>query len=156
MRGTKTATSDAMTPIVERCGMASYLREAEPHLPIKWKHMSKRLPDRCAEAGIEPLPPNGLRRTVATRLIESGVDAYTVAKITRHATLGMLKHVYDRSNTAATHELIHGPPRSSARGRTTKNGTRDKEKAPGGRGFETQIQLDSVVPKVGLEPTHYF
>lgn len=127
IRGTKTAASDAMIPIVERCGMAAYLREAEPHLPIQWMHMSKRLPDRCTEAGIPALTPNDLRRTVATRLIESGVDAYTVAKITRHATLGMLKQVYDRSNTAATRELIDGP----ARRRTGTKTVQTTKKKPG-------------------------
>jgi integrase len=71
--------------------------------------MFKRLPERCEVAKIPALTPNDLRRTVATRLIESGVDAYTTAKITRHATLIMLKRVYDRSNTATTRKLIDKP-----------------------------------------------
>lgn len=46
---------------------------------------------RVLPARVARLTPNDLRRTVATRLIESGVDAYTVAKITRHATLGVAR-----------------------------------------------------------------
>lgn len=128
IRGTKTAASDAMIPIVDRCGMAAYLKEAEPHLPITWAQMSKRLPERCETAQIPKVTPNDLRRTVATRLIESGVDAYTTAKITRHATLGMLKAVYDRSTTAATRALIDGPARKKT---GTKTVHAPKKKAPG-------------------------
>jgi integrase len=95
-------------PIVERCGMADRLREAVPFLPIRWAHMSERLPDVCRRAKIGPLTPNDLRRTACTRLIASGVDAYTVAKITRHATLAMLKAVYDQTTVAATRALIDG------------------------------------------------
>jgi len=113
IRGTKTEKAAAKIPIVERCGMAGYLREAEPHLPITWGQMSKRLPERCDVAKIGRLTPNDLRRTVATRLIESGVDAYTTAKITRHATLAMLKAVYDQSNTAAIGALIDGTDRAT-------------------------------------------
>jgi integrase len=112
-----------MIPIVDRCGMAGYLRQAEPFLPLQWAHMSKRLPERCRAAKIPELTPNDLRRTVATRLIESGVDAYTTAKITRHATLIMLKRVYDRSNTAATRALIDKPA-------GTKSVQKAKKKAP--------------------------
>jgi integrase len=110
IHGTKTKSSDALIPIVDKCGMASYLKQAEPYLPIKWTYMSLRLPDLCKRAKIDELTPNDLRRTVATRLIEAGVDPYTVAKITRHTTLAMLKKVYDRASTAATRLLIDGPP----------------------------------------------
>ncbi|HTA94444.1 MAG TPA: hypothetical protein VK745_32910, partial [Polyangiaceae bacterium] len=47
-------------------------------------------------------------RTVATRLIEAGVNPYTVIKITRHTSLAMLKKVYDRATVSATRELIDG------------------------------------------------
>jgi integrase len=126
IHGTKTKSSDAMIPIIDKCGMAAYLMEAEPFLPISWEHMSKRLPDLCRKAEIEELTPNDLRRTVATRLIEAGVDAYTVAKITRHKTLIMLQQVYDRATTDATRRLIDGKPK--------RNGTKTvqaKKKKPG-------------------------
>lgn len=106
IRGTKTAEADALIPIVERCGMAARLAEAEPFLPLTWAHMSMRLPDVCERAKIPRLTPNDLRRTVATRLIESGVDAYTVAKITRHMGVDMLKRVYDRARTETTRAKI--------------------------------------------------
>lgn len=139
IRGTKTDASDAVIPIVDRCGMADRLREAEPHLPIQWelyRSMSRGLPVLCKAAGIPALTPNDLRRTVATRLVESGVDAYTVSKITRHVTLGMLKRVYDRTSVAATRELIDGPARrrASRSGGTAKvqrarKGTRSRRAA---------------------------
>lgn len=135
IRGTKTAAAAALIPIVERCGMAAYLKEAEPHLPITWAQMSKRLPERCEAAQIARITPNDLRRTVATRLIESGVDAYTVAKITRHATLGMLKRVYDKSNVAATRELIDGP---AAKRTGTKTVQAPKKKPAAGRARDSR------------------
>jgi integrase len=114
IRGTKTEASDALIPIVDRCGMAKYLREAEPHLPITWARMSKTLPEICEQAKITRVTPNDLRRTAATRLIESGLDAYTVSKITRHTTLTMLKSVYDRASVAAVRKLIDGPGRKAS------------------------------------------
>lgn len=110
IRGTKTDASDATIPLLDKCGMAAYVKEAEPFLPIQWEHMSKRLPDLCRLAEIDELTPNDLRRTAATRLIEAGVNPYTVIKITRHTTLAMLKKVYDRATVAATRELIDGKP----------------------------------------------
>lgn len=109
IRGTKTEGSDRVIPIVDRCGMSLWLFAALPWLPLTWDLMSKGLPARCRQAGIEPLTPNDLRRTVATRLIESGVDAYTVTKITGHKGITMLQKVYDRSSTASVRERIDGP-----------------------------------------------
>ncbi len=108
IRGTKTKASAAVIPIVDRAGLAAYLKEAEPHLPVSWPHMSKELPRLCKAAGIPAVTPNDLRRTVSTRLIEAGVDPYDVAKITRHATLMMLKQVYDRAAVGATRNRIDG------------------------------------------------
>jgi integrase len=61
IHGTKTESSDATIPLLEKCGMAAYVQEAEPFLPIQWEHMSKRLPDLCKLAKLAELTPN-LRR----------------------------------------------------------------------------------------------
>lgn len=111
--------------------MADYLREAEPHLPLRWERyrtMSRGLPVLCKTAGIPALTPNDLRRTVATRLVESGVDAYTVSKITRHVTLGMLRRVYDRASVAATRALIDGPAKSTGTPKVHKPKKRRRSK----------------------------
>lgn len=104
IRGTKTPGSYAVIPILK--STTRYLKLAAPHVPFTWTRMSKGLPELCAAAGLPHLTPNDLRRTVSTRLIEAGADPYDVAKITRHATLTMLKRVYDRAQVAATRARI--------------------------------------------------
>lgn len=123
IRGSKTLAASGVIPIVERCGMADRLREAAPHLPLQWTHVSERLPDVCRRAKIGPLTPNDLRRTCATRLIESGVDAYTVTKITRHMGVAMLKAVYDRAHTDTVRALIDPPTTQVTAPVTTPAGT---------------------------------
>ena len=122
VRGTKTKSSDATIPILDKCGMAGYLKEAEPFLPIDWEHMSKRLPDLCRRAEIPELTPNDLRRTAATRLIEAGVNPYIVIKITRYNSLAMLQKVYDRASVKATRELIDGKPPEETGTKTVHGG----------------------------------
>lgn len=104
VRGTKTDGSDRLVPALSLT--EGYLLESLEYMPFGWRRMSKDLPEVCARLGLPKVTPNDLRRTAATRLIEAGVDPYLVAKITGHASLKMLRDVYDRSSPEAWRAAI--------------------------------------------------
>jgi integrase len=100
LRGTKTKASLRTVPVVSL--VRHYMDEAAPHLPFDWAKMSQQLPLICERNELPRITPNDLRRTLATRLIEAGVDPYLVAKITGHVSLKMLREVYDRATPEKT------------------------------------------------------
>ncbi len=100
LRGTKTKASARTVPVVSL--VRHYMDEAAPHLPFNWSKMSQQLPRICERHELPRVTPNDLRRTLATRLIEAGVDPYLVAKITGHVSLKMLREVYDRATPERT------------------------------------------------------
>ena len=105
IRGTKTQAAAREVPRLER--MASLLETALPYLPFEpWDNAVRDLATACKNAGIDKVSPNDLRRTTASWLIESGVEAGLVARILGHTTSRMVEMVYGRTRPEKLAELV--------------------------------------------------
>jgi integrase len=86
---------DELMPVVER-----RLQTKGPMLfaPV-WQRqvMHRNLRSWCADAGIEPLTANDLRRTYATWMAERGVPESLLLKYMGHTSSAMLRRVYSQT-----------------------------------------------------------
>jgi integrase len=99
INGTKTAGAvrevpivDELMPVIER-----RLQTQGPMLfdqPWHRARMHQNLRRWCADAGIEPLTANDLRRTYATWMSEANVPEHLLLKYLGHASSTMLRAVY--------------------------------------------------------------
>ena len=120
LRGTKTALSDRVLPILSP--FWDHMEAAKPHLPLKpWINMRRDLLAVCRRLNIPDFTPHDLRRTFATWLREAGVDRDTVRRLLGHGSAKMLDEVYDQSRPeilarnaeaamAATAQQLHTEP----------------------------------------------
>lgn len=105
IRGTKTATADAVLPIV--APMLHLLAIAKPGLPFPaWGNARRDLAIACTELGIPAVTWNDLRRTFASLLVQAGVAPHLVAKLLRHTTTAMVDRVYGRQTAESLSDLI--------------------------------------------------
>lgn len=106
LRGTKTAAAARVIPVLELT--RPYLEAAV--LPCAWRVVGQRLPKVCKRLGLPPLSPNDLRRTLGTRLMASGADPYDVAKVLGHASIAMLRRVYERMRVDELRQRLERDP----------------------------------------------
>lgn len=156
VRGTKTEGADRLIPILPQ--FAPLWAEALPHLPVSWANVSKRLPERCLQAGLEHATPNDLRRTHATWLVQAGVSHELVAKMLGHTTTAMVYRTYGRLEGKELGAAIGVPKTSKSPteppGLDNENSIEDPTKAPwrNGRrgGFKSQCntRVSAAPPEI--------
>lgn len=89
--GTKTDGSWRRVPIAEP--LRPYLKD----IPVQhWKNVRRDLHLACKAADVPPVSPNDLRRTFASRLVQTGVPLYTVAAMMGHKSTRMIERVYGK------------------------------------------------------------
>lgn len=59
-----------------------------------WSNRRRTMALACKRAGVERVSPNDLRRTLASWLLQSGVDVFTVSRILGHKSTRMVEAVY--------------------------------------------------------------
>lgn len=95
IRGTKTAASKAVIPVVEHT--RPLLEYALATMPFgAWGSYGRDLPAAAKRAGLERLTANDLRRTCATWLRQGGVAPHLIAAVLRHRDSRMVERVYGR------------------------------------------------------------
>lgn len=112
--------STAKTILAERMAIKGSLLFPSPKTGQRAKSIRKALAGACERAEIPHLTIRDLRRTLATRLEEAGVDSVTIARLLGHSDLRMVGR-YARSTDAMrnavnclenigkpTRELTHG------------------------------------------------
>ncbi len=110
VRGTKTEGAGALIPIhpvLEHVLKGS--RQARGHIVGEWNNVRGTLRAACRRAKIDPVSPNDLRRTLASWLIQEGVDAHAVASILRNSAR-MIEKVYGRHSQASLAAAINRIP----------------------------------------------
>lgn len=113
IRGTKTKGSDKEIPIlaIARPFLERALRDGtgtNGRIVHTWmsSNASRDLRAACTRAGIEPVSPNDLRRTVASWLVQGGVPTNLVAFMLRHTSSQMVERVYGRQTAETVGSLV--------------------------------------------------
>lgn len=102
IHGTKTTLAARTVPRLELTrellllALTSAVGRRDGGLFRQWGNVRRDLAQACARAGLPPVTPNDLRRTLATWLRESGVDASLVATVLGHRDSRMVERVYGR------------------------------------------------------------
>lgn len=100
IRGTKTEKAVRVVPVLSLTRplleLALLWGEPEGRLVRRWGSVGRDLPAACDLAGIGRATPNDLRRTLATWLRASGVEASLVAEVLGHVDSRMVERVYGK------------------------------------------------------------
>lgn len=161
LRGSKTAGAARTVPILPATLVPSrkLLDHAQRHaggrdgrLFAPWSNVRRDLRDACERAGIDPVSPNDLRRTLATWLRARGVAPSLIGAYLGHADGRMVERVYGRLPADELAAAITGrrekPVRESKRAGGTM-GTMGKLPRP----RKTAKQQKKSVPRDGIEPS---
>lgn len=112
LRGTKTAASSRVVPVVDADGV-TWLAYALEHgagtgaaLFSPWKSPNHALRRACERAKIAHASFNDLRRTFAQRLRQAGVPAELISAAMGHTTTAMVQRVYGRLAPGALESLL--------------------------------------------------
>lgn len=102
--GTKTKTAHRTIPVTP--SLAAFLdslggSSASGPIVAPWGNVRRDLAIACNAAGIDPVTPNDLRRTFASRLKQRGVDSFLVASMLGHTSSRMVEAVYGRVDLAS-------------------------------------------------------
>ncbi len=100
--GTKTKQSDRTLPltpdlwaILEKATIPSVASVDTPFFE-KWTNVRRDLIKACKGAGIDPISPNDLRRTLATWMKAASIDSAVVARYLGHTTTRMVDQIYGK------------------------------------------------------------
>lgn len=111
VRGTKTTASDGLVPLLPftRPFVEYALKHADgpgARLFRTWGNARRDLHRACARAGVAPMGPNDMRRSLATWLVRAGVPIELVAEVLRHTTTAMVHRVYGVRDAESTGRAI--------------------------------------------------
>ena len=119
-------------------------------------NIRRDLHEACERAGIEPVSPNDLRRTVATWLVQAGVPLHLVSKVLGHTDTRMVERVYGQVTPADLRRGLtrHLEGAEAAEACTTyapNFGAKGGLGGPGGPS-EPTFSPGFPVPRDGIEP----
>lgn len=158
IRGTKTTASARVVPILDltRPLVAAALAWGahQGRLVPRWGSAVRDLALACHAVGLERVTPNDLRRSLATWLVASGVEASLVAQLLGHTDSRMVERVYGRLSPGQLGAALEA--RLGGTGPTVLNlyGTPSD---PSDRGdardaSQTPFPAGKKVPRDGIEP----
>lgn len=162
VRGTKTERSDRVVPILSltRPFVQAALAWGEHagRLVKPWSNVGRDLPAALVGLGYVRATPNDLRRTLATWLRASGVEASLVAEVLGHADSRMVERVYGRLAPGQLGAAVEARLATSAgeAGRGVLNlsgtGTHARDTGDARDNREATIPAGFSVPRDGIEP----
>lgn len=112
IRGTKTDRSDRIIPMDRELGeLLGQMRKGDSEAVAGgWSNVRRDLEKACAKAKIEPVTPNGLRRTFASYLKQAGRDSLAVGKLLGHTSSRMVELVYGHLDQRSLRHAMEALP----------------------------------------------